>query len=86
MKQKVKKEKVKKEKFDHQKHWRGMPEFVQNDIAAYQKLTVNFRDEEGVRRFFKLINQKYTSKTRSIWFPEIQIDKLQDKRYASKKK
>jgi hypothetical protein len=86
-KQKTKKEKPEaKKKFNHDEHWVGMPEFVQNDIAAHRKLTVNFADEEAVRRFFKLINQAYTPKTRSIWFPEIQIDKLQDKRYASKKK
>lgn len=82
----VKKKTEPKKKFNHAEHWVGMPEFVQNDIAAARKLTVNFADEDAVRRFFKLINQSYTSKTRSIWFPEIQIDKLQDKRYASKKK
>lgn len=78
--------KVTDKKFNAREHYVGMPEFIQNNVAAYKKLTVNFTDEDGIRRFFKLINQPYTAKTRSIWFPHVGIDKLQDKRYASKKK
>jgi len=85
-KPKEKKQNIKPKKFNHKKHWVGMPEFVQNNVGAFKKITVNFANENDVREFFKRINQSYTNKTRSIWFPDVSNDKLQDKRYASKKK
>src|SRR5579864_8900578 len=68
-----------KEKFDVRKHWVGMPEFVQKDLAAHRKIIVNFTDAAGVLKFAKLIGQNITSKTKSVWFPKVENDKYQDK-------
>lgn len=68
------------------KHWKGMPEFKQNALKPYQKVVVNLVDHEAALKFFKLLGQPFTKKTRSIWFPEVSEDKYIDKRYSDKKK
>jgi len=50
--------------------WRGMPEFVQADATAYQQINVSFLTKEDVDSFAKLIGQKITYKTNSLWFPK----------------
>lgn len=49
--------------------WVGMPEFVQVKIAPYAKIICRFRNEKDLQKFAKLIGQKLTSKTKSIWYP-----------------
>jgi len=51
------------------KNWRNMPEFVQKNIKPYRTLIVRFESEEGVQEFAKLIEQKLTKNTKSIWHP-----------------
>jgi len=55
---------------DVQAHWEGMPEFQQDDQGAFRKVIVNFKTEEDVAAFFRLIGQNDTGKTRSIWYPQ----------------
>ena len=47
----------------------GMPEFVQPKQRPFSKITVRFETEEDLQEFAKLIGQKLTPKTRSIWHP-----------------
>lgn len=54
--------------------WKGMPEFVQEDDPPYKKLIINFRNEEDYKEFADLIKQKLTEKTKSIWFPKLDVD------------
>jgi hypothetical protein len=49
--------------------WAGMPDFEQRDMA-YKSIVVNFKSEEDWHKFFKLIDQAYTSKTRFVWIPK----------------
>lgn len=63
---------------DLEEEWRGMPEFNQPDNSAYRQVIVSFEDEEGVAEFFKLINQTYTSKTKSVWFPDRETNRVAD--------
>ncbi len=72
-------------KLSVKEHYRGMPEFVQEAIAPYQKVVVNLVDEAAALKFFKLVGQPFTIKTRSIWYPEVQEDKYADKRYSDSK-
>jgi len=51
------------------KEWRGMPEFVRLDLEPFQKIIVNFKSREDVAEFAKLVGQRLTSETDSIWFP-----------------
>lgn len=53
--------------------WVGMPEFEHDDLTAYQNIHVHFKSAEDVQAFAKLIGQLLTDKTRSIWFPQIEI-------------
>jgi len=62
-------------KEDWEKEWLDMPEFVQENEGAYKQLIVSFRNEEDLKTFLKLINQKITKKTKSIWFPQDDRDK-----------
>lgn len=54
-----------------QKHWVGMPEFVQEDKHAYKELKISFRTKEDYEDFAKIIGQKLTEKTKSIWHPHL---------------
>lgn len=56
------------------KYWKGMPEFVQEDNPPYKKILVSFRNQEDYEEFAKLIDQKLTEKTKSIWYPKLDID------------
>lgn len=49
--------------------WDGMPEFVQEKQEAFAKIIIRFENEKDLEDFAKLINQKLTPKTKSIWHP-----------------
>jgi len=66
---------------DWKEHWVGMPEFVQEDKPPYKKIFLNFRNEEDYKAFAKLIGQNLTEKTKSIWYPKLEIDDNMLKRW-----
>lgn len=51
--------------------WQGMPEFEQDDATGCRKIIVHFKDWKDVNEFAKLVNQKITDKTKSIWYPAV---------------
>lgn len=51
------------------KEWDGMPEFVQEEKEPFSKIIVRFETEKDLEDFAKVIGQKLTSKTKSIWHP-----------------
>lgn len=53
------------------KHWVGMPEYVQEDKKTYKTIYVHFRNQEDYEEFERLIDQKLTKKTKSIWYPKL---------------
>lgn len=55
--------------FDKYPEWNGMPEFVQEGKEPFSKIIIRFDNENDLHDFAKLINQKLTPKTKSIWFP-----------------
>lgn len=63
------------------KYWVGMPEFVQEDNPAYKKLIISFRTKEDYEEFAKIIGQKLTEKTKSIWHPKLDRDENTLKRW-----
>ncbi len=63
-------------------HWNGMPEFEQADKTAFRSLPVHFKDQAAVDAFAEKLGQKITEKTRSLWFPQIEIETTAEKRYA----
>lgn len=70
--------------FEARKEWEGMPEFDHEDKQAFRSVVVHFHDQAGVDAFAKLTKQKFTDKTRMMWYPEIIIEKAADKRYGAK--
>lgn len=53
------------------KHWKGMPEYEQEDKETYKTLYVHFRNKEDYEEFAKMIGQNLTEKTKSIWHPAL---------------
>lgn len=64
-------------------HWQGMPSYEHQDLQAQRQVVLNFRTPEDRREFAKLIGQKMTPSTRSIWYPEAEIARYADKYYRS---
>ena len=54
---------------DWEKEWKEMPEFNQEDVGSYRQLIISFRNKKDLDEFLKIINQRITNKTKSIWFP-----------------
>jgi len=52
-----------------QDEWQDMPEFVQLKQEPYAQVIVRFHSQEDLDGFAKLIGQKLTRKTKSIWHP-----------------
>ena len=61
--------------------WKGMPEFVQEDLTPLKTIYVHFEKREDVYIFSKLIGQTITMQTRAIWYPEAEIGRFANKRY-----
>lgn len=54
---------------NQKQHWVDMPEFIQDKKDPYAKIIVRFENEEALQEFAKIIGQKLTNKTKSIWHP-----------------
>jgi len=50
-------------------HWIDMPEFIQEKQKPFAQIIVRFESENDLNEFAKMINQKLTTKTKSIWHP-----------------
>lgn len=63
--------------------WTGMPEFVQNNLEPWKQIIINFENEHDMLEFAKLVNQKITPRTQSIWYPAITPEKVIDKKWVA---
>lgn len=55
----------------HETEWVGMPEFYQEDTTSFQAIKIHFRNVNDRLEFEKLIDQKFTNKTQSAWYPKM---------------
>lgn len=62
--------------------WQGMPEYIHEDLKPIQTVMVHFRNEEDRQEFSRLVGQKITYKTKSIWHPVNEIATVVNKRYV----
>jgi len=62
--------------------WQDMPEFDQEDLTPHRTLFVHFRNDQDYDTFLKLVEQTGTDKTKSIWFPELEMMQTEKKRYG----
>ena len=69
--------------FEDKNEWEGMPEFIQEKKEAYSKIIVRFDDEDDLQEFAKMIGQKLTNKTKSIWHPKLVRGINSNKRYKN---
>ena len=70
-----------REWLDTEEHWQDMPSFDHEDQSPYKSLTVNFVNKESMDKFFQLIKQDYTEKTKYIWYPKIEKNVIKDKAF-----
>lgn len=54
---------------DEEDEWQGMPDFIDNELPE-RKVVVSFKNTDDFIKFFSIIGQSCTNKTKSIWFPE----------------
>lgn len=69
--------------FEDPNEWEGMPEFIQEKKEAYSKIIVRFDNEDDLQEFAKMIGQKLTNKTKSIWHPLLIRGVNSKKRYSN---
>lgn len=78
---------VKKNLFDEVEfnafdEWKDMPEFVQGKQKPFAQITVRFRNQVDLEEFGRLIGQKVTPKTKSLWHPLLVRGIHSNKRYS----
>jgi hypothetical protein len=68
----------------YQKHWQGMPEFVQENSAwIYHSVKVVFNTRDDYAFFANLVRQRLSTSTKSIYYPEWTDAKIRDKVWVS---
>ena len=60
-----------------------MPAFDHEDQSPFRSLTINFVSQDSMDKFFQLIKQDYTDKTKYIWYPKIEKNVIKDKAFES---
>ena len=71
---------IKEQKWE--KEWQGMPEYLQEEQTPFRSMQIHFRNEQDLIDFFKLIKQKFTDKTKYIWYPKLIPRVFKNKRYV----
>jgi hypothetical protein len=53
----------------YDEHWLGMPEFIQEKQEPYAKIIIRVNNKKDLDELSSLLGQKFTTKTKSAWFP-----------------
>ena len=68
----------------HAEHWKGMPEFEQEDsVWIYHSLIVIFDDANAYASFANLVRQHLSMSTKSIYYPQWTPEKARNKKWVS---
>jgi len=67
---------------DHEKEWKGMPEFTQADKMGIKSVIIHFETWEDVESFSALVGQTILKRTRFIWFPKAKIEPIKNKAFV----
>jgi len=65
------------------RYWRGMPEFSLEDLEPFQSVIVHFSGPRDREAFAFLVDQTITPRTKSLWYPEAEINRMSDARYKN---
>lgn len=68
-----------------QEHWKEMPEYKSQDLMPFKTIYVHFENRKDMEDFARLVKQTITLETQSIWYPELEVQKLINKKYVEKK-
>ena len=68
--------------FSAYEEWQGMPDYDHKDLQSFRRMIVHFKTQEDVDAFSELVGQKFTDKTKSIWFPPDEIGYTYNKAYV----
>ena len=52
-----------------QEHWLDMPEFEQTKQEPYAQIIIRVNNKEDLDEIGRRLEQKFTRKTKSAWFP-----------------
>ena len=64
-------------------HWDDMPEFEQEKQESYAKIILRVESKEHLEELEKLLQQKLTTATKSIWYPKLERGKTAHLRYVN---
>lgn len=53
------------------KEWEGLPKFTNEKNTPYKKIIMTFFNQDDVDAFAKLIDQKITDRTKTMYYPAI---------------
>jgi len=56
--------------------WDNMPEYSNEDKSAFKQVIISFTNDENFQKFQRLLGVKMTMKTKSVWYPLQQQDKI----------
>ena len=65
--------------------WRGMPEYVHDDLHPYSSVTVHFESLADRSAFSKLVEQPISDLTKSLWYPGSIRNDFSHTRYLTNK-
>lgn len=64
--------------------WHDMPHYEPEDpIQAFLELEIEFENQEAIDNLSKQIGQDITDRTKSIWFPKLDITRYKSVKYVS---
>jgi hypothetical protein len=64
-------------------HWGGMPEYIQENLMPLQTVNVHFARPEDREAFAYFMGQAITDKTKSIWYPAVEMVPAKFKRWRN---
>ena len=68
----------------HASHWKGMPEFEQEEsVWNYHSLKIIFKSARAYAKFANLVRQNLSLKTKSIYYPQWTPEKAKNKKWVS---
>jgi hypothetical protein len=67
-------------------HWKGMPDYTQENQTPWQTLKVHFRNADDRKAFADLIGQQILDRTSFVWHPKAERGVAGDKRWVTEEK
>ena len=61
-----------------EEHWQGMPDYTSESQMPKKTVYVHFRNKKDIQEFAKLLGQKIGDRTKSIWYPKLDINHVKN--------